>query len=555
MAWRSHPLRLLEAVPALSRSSVGVVFAAALAIASSVAALYLYCEAAGPRFALEGLPLDDAWIHQVYARSIASGQPFRYNPGESETGATSPLWAILLAPAHLLRIPPVAACKALGILCAAAAATAGFSLAARLGGRAAGLAFAALPLLLPYFAFASVSGTEVPLFVFLILLAMTLALAGHWRAAGLATGLGILARPEGYLFLALLVVARAATSDGNARWTARSLLVAEARTVLPAATVLAPWLVYCLAVSGRPLPSTFYVKAAWFGFFNLRQMQRIGAFLLAQPFAGAAFGSHALAGLGATLGGSLVVLGWWRLSRVSRAAFLLVGLFSPLYLYALSTEVALPRVTAPDRTGSVLSFYSARYLLPAAPTLLLCWLLGFAEIHRHLGRRLASWRSPARVAARLGLACTILVLPAISGIRQHASLRGVYSWNCQNIECQQVAAARWVAANLPPTAVVGTSDAGALRYFGGRRIVDLFGLNSHRWLSLLRSLRRIPPASADAERLADRFWHDARPDYLAITSHTHGALLAGRRFRTLAIFPLEKNTICDEDTLRILQPW
>src|SRR5690349_12263951 len=49
---------------------------------------------------VDSFPLDDAWIHQVYARAFASGHGFEYNPGAQEAGATSPLWVIATAPVH-----------------------------------------------------------------------------------------------------------------------------------------------------------------------------------------------------------------------------------------------------------------------------------------------------------------------------------------------------------------------------------------------------------------------------------------------------------------------
>src|SRR5678816_3089475 len=48
----------------------------------------------------DSFPLDDAWIHQVYARSFATGHGFEYNNGAQEAGSTSPLWAIATAPIH-----------------------------------------------------------------------------------------------------------------------------------------------------------------------------------------------------------------------------------------------------------------------------------------------------------------------------------------------------------------------------------------------------------------------------------------------------------------------
>ena len=44
-----------------------------------------------------GLPLDDAWIHQVVARTFADTGTLGYAPGQHGAAATSYLWAALLA--------------------------------------------------------------------------------------------------------------------------------------------------------------------------------------------------------------------------------------------------------------------------------------------------------------------------------------------------------------------------------------------------------------------------------------------------------------------------
>src|SRR5262245_44722032 len=46
---------------------------------------------------LHGFPLDDAWIHQVVARTFAQTGTLGYAPGHHGAGATSYLWAALLA--------------------------------------------------------------------------------------------------------------------------------------------------------------------------------------------------------------------------------------------------------------------------------------------------------------------------------------------------------------------------------------------------------------------------------------------------------------------------
>src|SRR5260221_2963915 len=69
-------------------------------------ALLLYlASASGSRASAGGpiLPLDDAYIHFQYARVLAEGHPFQYNPGQPPTsGATSLLYPIILAVGYKL---------------------------------------------------------------------------------------------------------------------------------------------------------------------------------------------------------------------------------------------------------------------------------------------------------------------------------------------------------------------------------------------------------------------------------------------------------------------
>src|SRR5512134_2361187 len=53
-----------------------------------------------------GFPLDDAWIHQTYARNLALRGEWAFLPGEPSAGSTAPLWSALLAVGHLLHLGP-----------------------------------------------------------------------------------------------------------------------------------------------------------------------------------------------------------------------------------------------------------------------------------------------------------------------------------------------------------------------------------------------------------------------------------------------------------------
>jgi hypothetical protein len=515
--------------------------ALSLAIAAALGAWYLLGGAGGRGVAAAGFPLDDAWIHQVYARSVARGEPFQYNPGEPETGATSPLWALLLAPPHAVGVPPVAWTKALGILLTAAAAIAGGRLLARLGLPGAGTAFALTLPALPYVSFAAVSGTEVALFVWLLLLTFDAARARRWAATGALAGLAILARPEGYLLLPLLAAAAAIAAR---RRGVAAALADVLRLGLPALAVLSPWVGYCLWASGRPLPATFYAKAHWFGLANLAQWRKVGAWLAYQPASGGGL-PVPLAALAAVLALGFAAAGALRLTRRDPLAWLPAA-FPLVFLWGLTAELPMGIAARPAFPGSVLTFYFARYLLPALPFLHLLWLAGLPQAD-----------APATRAARRGAAAAGLVaavLAGAAGAGQQVTLRAVYAWNCRDIEEAPVAAARWIADHVPPGATVAVSDAGAIRFFGGHRVVDLVGLNCHRLLPLLAAIDATTEGGPEDVALRERFWREERPDFLAITEGWHRPLLLGHPMRVLATFRPTRNTIFGAEELVVLQP-
>ena len=51
-----------------------------------------------------GFPLDDAWIHQTYARNLAQDGQWSYESGRASTGSTSPLWTLALTLGYTLGI-------------------------------------------------------------------------------------------------------------------------------------------------------------------------------------------------------------------------------------------------------------------------------------------------------------------------------------------------------------------------------------------------------------------------------------------------------------------
>src|SRR5439155_13135021 len=69
-----------------------------------------------------GFPLDDSWIHLHFARNLASGAGFSYNPGVPVAGSTAPLWTLLLGAGALVASPSLAMAKTVGVGATLAAA-------------------------------------------------------------------------------------------------------------------------------------------------------------------------------------------------------------------------------------------------------------------------------------------------------------------------------------------------------------------------------------------------------------------------------------------------
>lgn len=201
---------------------------------------------------------DDAFIFFRYARNVADGAGWVYNPsGSSANGATSPLWVVVLAAAHLIRRDMESNGWILYSLCLAGTALTTFAGLRRLGRTAAGACAAALVVLNPVLLW--IRGMESALF---LLLAAGLLLRSGLDAeeepslrqdlvAGVLAGLLVLVRPDG----AVLVLVVAAI-----RWHRRRripwVLAASA------AAVTIPWVVFSTITFGSPVSGTLSAKMA-----------------------------------------------------------------------------------------------------------------------------------------------------------------------------------------------------------------------------------------------------------------------------------------------------
>ena len=126
-----------------------------------------------------------------------------------------------------------------------------------------------------------------------------------------------------------------------------------------------------------------------------------------------------------------------------------------------------------------------RYFFPLLPAVALLAVVGLEVVPSGSlrGFRLGRWRLPLAVPTVVGL----LLLPAV--VR---TLRGggLYLQARANVEDSDVAAADWLAANVPADALLGLCDIGVVKYRLPNPIVDLAGIVSPERRQFLDRMRR-----------------------------------------------------------------
>ena len=470
-------------------------------------------------------PLDDSWIHMQFARNLAEGRGFAYNPGVPVSGSTAPLWTLLLGGTFtVFGAHPVLA-KALGL-----ALTLGTAwLAGRLAGiwtghRGLGLLASALTALAGPMVWGALSGMEVSLAALLVTGSLVLRAQDREGAAAVALGLGTLARPEAILLLPLFWLSGPLTWRRALRWGG------------PVAACVAPWVAFNLATIGSPLPGTAAAKIEGGLLGALSGVREpLATALLRRPGQYASEWVRWLWRVDALL--PLLVLPGlgWLARRWGRPA-----LVPACVLLAHPLAMAL---LAPYRDPG---FQEGRYsihLLPLALVVAVTPLAGNriaarAEAHGELPPLPGGWLTSSWLGRAGALALVIGVLAALPGAASR------YAWAVQNIEAMQVHLARWVTDHTPPTARLGLNDVGAIAYFSRREIVDVMGLVTPAVL----------PYRREGEAGVLRYLERACPDYLIVFPAWFPTLSAMTdRFRPVYRVRLDHNTVAGADELVVYE--
>lgn len=214
-----------------------------------------------------GFPLDDSWIFWVFAKNLATGEGFSFNPGEPVLGTTSILWVLILAGSYLLTHSVVFISKFWGVLFFLVSIFLTYRICLYYI-RKEKVAFlgALIVALSPPLIFGALSGMEISLATLLLCLTLYFHLRekGKDRRIFLAPIFGALcftARPELIALYPLLLVHdwvnRESRGDQRDSGVARSIILKKALTF---AIFLSPAFIFNYLVTGSFLPHTFAAK-------------------------------------------------------------------------------------------------------------------------------------------------------------------------------------------------------------------------------------------------------------------------------------------------------
>jgi hypothetical protein len=422
-----------------------------LSIAALVAVLF-YLIVSVLTFGL-GFPLDDSWIHLTYARNLAQHGEWAFRPGEKSAGSTSPLWTALLSLGFLINLGPYVWAYLMGWVVLTLLAVCAEKLARPLiPSYKSRIPWAGL-----FFVFAwhltwsAVSGMETLLHGLIILAALGALMSGSRRylTLGLLTGLSVWVRPDGLTLLGPIIFVALLSEKtwhlrGEAIW----------KTLIGFGSLVLPYVLFNLALSGNAMPNTFYAKQAEYGEFwhTKTLMERIGDYLspiLASPFL--------------VLIPSAIV---WLVKRIRARNWGTLASVIWVFAYITIYFVSLP------------AYQHGRYIIPALPVMYLWGILGLIEliVSPYVNKRLVFvWQ-----------VITIFLCLAFAFIGARQNAQDVL-W----VESEMVATARWVNQNLPSDARLAVHDIGALGFYVQNPLVDMAGLITPEVVPFIRDEPRL----------------------------------------------------------------
>lgn len=427
-------------------------------------------------------PMDDSYIHLVYARNLVDqGRLFFNEIGERGVGTSSILWVLLLSAGWKMGIPIWIIPKAIGFITLATVGSGLFLMLAPILRKLPAFACSLLVALSGNMLWFALSGMETMLFLALGILALLAYRKEQWVRLGIFLGLLCLTRPEGLaLAVAILII-----DVLRKKHLTPGLVTCGLICIL----ICGPWFGYLLWRTGHMLPTGAFGKqsSSMIGVNYimgsnglLRMIGSLPGFIyiitwvvylleftlggMALPEPNITVGN--IGGIAYTLSlwsipGWVLILcllflagkkllktkkwHFWLLDQ-DRRPFLVLAVW--LILHNLSYMIFLPVPGTASRYGAINHI-----------ALWLILIVGLLTIVRH----------PRLL---LGLTCGLVTIAASNTIFWNK----VYDANLEHMTKVRIQAALFTREYFLPEEPCAAFDIGAVRYYSQRPILDLAGL-------------------------------------------------------------------------------
>jgi hypothetical protein len=413
---------------------------------------------------------DDAWMVTAIARNWAYGLGITAD-GVYPTNGFHPLYTLTLgAIPYVLRLGDDWGFTASLVICALLATLViipAFRLTRTLAGTRAALIAAALYAFNPFMVRLTVNGMETAMALLLFattlwaLYALDLRTVRANLVFALLTAATILTRLDASLLFAAVAGARFLWA-----WRERRLQREFPLLVLYVAAtfaLLVPYFWRNRVVFGSFGPSSGTALAYLHSYEGAYALSNIlQPFFLQSAAAAEWVPSTAIMAVLVVVGAALL---WWVLRRALwRALPLLLYLPLPAVYYGYLMQQSLPR-------------YFVGF------SLILMILLGWA-VATLIERR----PSGARRVAALGVVAALVALNTAATVQFWARQRSAPGLT----QPTSYQAARWIAANLPPDAVIGAKNSGIYQYYSGHTVVNIDGKLNHEIVPVMERRELLP---------------------------------------------------------------
>ena len=502
-----------------------------------------------------GFPLDDAWIHAQFARNLALGRGFSYNPGVQVSGSTAPLWTLITASGYLVTGASVLTSKILGVIFLGLSVGFAYALVRHITDDPREALFAAIVTgTLPRLVWASLSGMEVTLAVMLTLAGVMAHVLynrpGDRRQylTAVLFGLATLTRPECAVFFVAAIVDRFLAST-FIQWrevARRDWLLPVAVHILIFLAVVMPFAVFSKTFGIGFLPNTAYAKALLWGRGLIAAVARGDTTELVRSFSVRPY-DYLLSFLSESLRNNPVLF------MLSSIGFLRLVFSEPFASHGRCRSFIIPLsvLLFPVAVGVLVPFGTAgyqegRYAAPLAPLMLIVGTFGVYGAARYGAKLLARAKfmgRPANIVIERSLVWLFMLLALTAQLRDGWYRGTVYGREVDNIDDMQVTLGRWIDQNLPRDALVAVNDVGAIAYFTDVELLDTVGLISPDVLRWHRMHR-------DPNRAVFRFLEERRPDFAVLFPNWYPEMIKRKAiFAPIHTVRLSENVVCGGDEM------